>query len=149
MDSLADYIGLLSSLSYCCPALDLRMDSAQADPGYFVHLPTVLPMGAPPSLLPPGIIGDPLLGVSGVQVIVQEFYCYPAPQFMACWLQEPLMVTWLTAVPGDPCSSLFAINTSAYADLVWTVSMEHCPMLRGATGFTLKSPSSLLLSLSV
>jgi hypothetical protein len=71
MDSLSDYIGSLSSMSARCPASDLRMDNAQADPGNYIRLPTILPLGAP-SLLPPGIIGDPSLGVSGVAAIIFE-----------------------------------------------------------------------------
>jgi hypothetical protein len=78
-------------------------------------------MGAP-SLLPPGIIGDPLLGVSGVQAIIQEFYRYYP--LSTAWLQDPLTVAWLTAVLSA-APSLFYIDTSAYTDLAWTVSVEH------------------------
>jgi hypothetical protein len=123
MDSLSDYIGSLSSMSSRCPALDLRMDNAQANPGNYIRLPTILPLGAP-SLLPPGIIGDPSLGVSGVAAIVLEFYRY-MPQ-RAAWLQDPLTNAWLTAVANDP--PMFAIDTSAYADLAWS-TRPRSPLL--------------------
>jgi hypothetical protein len=84
----------------------------------------ILPLGAP-SLLPPGIIGDPSLGVCGISAIVLEFYHY-LPQLVA-WLQDPLTEAWLTAVAKDP--PLFAIDASAYADLAWTVNIEHPSLL--------------------
>jgi hypothetical protein len=131
MDLLSDYIGSLSSMSSRCPASDLRMDNVQADPGNYIRLPTILPLGAP-SLLPPGIIGDPSLGVSGVAAIVLEFYRY-LPQH-AAWLQDPLTNAWLTAVANDP--PMFAIDTSAYADLAWTVNIEHPSALPFASPWT-------------
>jgi hypothetical protein len=130
--SLSNYIGPLSSLWSRCPASHLRLDSAQAaEPGNYICLPMILPLGEP-SLLPVGIIGDPSLGTRGIAAIVLEFYRYYHQH--AAGLQVPLTDAWLTAVLADP--SLFAIDTLAYANLAWTVSIEHPSSLPFASPWT-------------
>jgi hypothetical protein len=130
MDSLSDYVGSLSSLSSRCPASDLCLDSERAvEPDSYIRLPVMLPLVAP-SLLPPGIIGDPLLGVRGISAISLEFYRH----FHQHGLQDPFTDAWLTAVSADP--SRFAIDTSAYADLAWTVNVDHPSLLPFASPWT-------------
>jgi hypothetical protein len=52
----------------------------------------------------------------------------------AAWLQDPLTNAWLTAVANDP--PMFAIDMSAYADLAWTVNLEHPSALPFASPWT-------------
>ena len=69
-----------------------------------VRLAKFLPLACP-SVLPPGIIGDPSLGAEGVRTFCKHYL--EAEDDAVAWLDEPITQEWFAAVAADP--QVFAV----------------------------------------